>query len=321
MSFYRFCLESLEADKHVSNTSSLIPLSPELRQLPFFTYRYYTSEKEDSPTWHIISLGHERRWPEREKQKVTSRFILHYCVSGKGLFCGTPVSRGQFFFVRPYEAYEIKSDPKDPIVFYYIGIAGPGTTELMKDAGFTSLPTICDCPFIDRIPALFEEPLYRMHPESDPDYYLMSFYLGLIALHKMQNVQSEDPSREHTYYYYKHAISYIRECLTEGITPSDVAAFLHISPSYLRSIFAKYCRYSPREYLIRERIKYAANLLTFGPHTIAQASAQVGYPDYTLFSKMFRKYIGMSPQEYKKLHHENVPEQGSEQKKETPAEI
>jgi len=33
---------------------------------------------------------------------------------------------------------------------------------------------------------------------------------------------------------------------------------------------------------------------------VVSAAAMVGYPDYTGFSKIFKKYVGMNPKDYKK---------------------
>lgn len=298
MSFYRYGVEFRESpDAETKYSRSLIPLPPEVcYRTPFWSYRYYTSEKEDAPTWHVISLGHECRWPNKEALRRTERFVLHYAVRGKALFNGRTVRAGQYFFMHPGMTNTLESDPVDPLEFYYIGIAGPGTNAIMEDAGFLRLAeSVQECPFVGEIPALFYGILHTAHPESDPDYLLQSFFLALVARHKALNIVDRDVSSENAYYYYKNAMNYIQEYITEGIGPSDVAAYLHISPSYLRTIFHRYCRYSLREYLIRRRIAHAANLLSFSDCSVAAAGAEVGYPDYTLFSKMFRKYTGMSP--------------------------
>ena len=52
--------------------------------------------------------------------------------------------------------------------------------------------------------------------------------------------------------------------------------------------------------MIRKRMECAANKLTFENYTVRQAAALTGYSDYTLFSKLFKKYTGVSPRTYKK---------------------
>ncbi|MBQ7347159.1 MAG: helix-turn-helix domain-containing protein [Clostridia bacterium] len=303
MSYYRYALAFPQENSAERSIRSMTPLDRELKNYPYYTYRYYTSEKDDAPNCHVISLGHECSWPGKTISRLVNRFIVHYVVRGAGTFCGTPVQKGQLFFTHPYEEYNITTDDKDPMEFYYIGIAGPGTENIMRNAGFFSVPKIHECRFIEKISSLFYEPLCKPHTDSDTDFYLMSFFLRLMSLHKNSNIQSTDTPKDEAFFYYKQALIFIQEYLLDGITPKDVAEYLHISPSYLRVIFSKYCKYSLRELLIRKRLECAANHLTFHQCTVTQAAALIGYDDYTLFSKIFKKYMGVSPQTYKNSHH------------------
>lgn len=318
MSYYRYAIEEPLPSGESTYHRSLVPLPNDLSARRFFSYHLYTSEKDDSTTWHVISIGHERRWANKRQSLRRGRFILHYIVGGKGNYLGTPIHEGQFFFVTPWEATRFESDPKKPLEFYYIGISGPGTEDIMKDAGFTSLSSCIQfCPFIKQVPELFNEYLHVQHSKSDTDYLLRGFFFLLIAKHKALNGKNKDASSENTYYYYKQALLYVQEYLTKGITPSDVAEYLHISPSYLRAIFARYCRFSLRELLIRKRIELAANLLAFENESVIGASAKAGYSDYTLFYKMFKKHMGVSPRIYRLRHRqhsdatENAPQNPS----------
>lgn len=301
MSYYRYAIAYPSETGNEKYFRSLTPPTEYLSNFPYYSYRYYTSEKDDSPVCNVISLGHEFSWPNKKHgPRSINRFILHYLVRGSGQINGRKLSTGQFFFVKPYEKHTIVSDDKDPMELYYIGISGPGTEIIMKNAGFLSIPQIQDCPFIERIPELFQKPLYEPHPEEDIDFFLMGFFLQLISLHKHHNIKAQTPQSDDTFFYYKEALVYIQDFLLEGITPRDVAQYLHISPSYLRVIFSKHCKYSLRELLIRKRIECAASHLKYDHWSVSQAAALIGYDDYTLFSKIFKKYTGISPQAYKK---------------------
>ena len=314
MSYYRFALVYHTAQGHEKRLRSLTPLpSSEVEKHDYYSYRYYTSEKDDSPDCHVISLGHDLSYPaKRHGPRSINRFILHYVIRGKGVFKGNTVRAGQVFFTHPYEEVLIDSDLKEPLEFYYIGIAGPGTEAIMKNAGFFSVPSIVECPFIDRIPSLFYEPLFEAHSDTDPDYYLMSFFLRLMSLHKVHNIKATETPTDDAFFYYKQALMFIEEYLLSGITPSDVAQFLHISPSYLRVIFSRYCKFSLRELLIRKRIECAASHLVFHQCSVVEAANLCGYEDYTLFSRIFKKYTGMSPQTYKNLHRDKTTTQSGQ---------
>ena len=304
MAYYRYSASYPDKNGNELTVRSTVPFSLETEKNPYYCHRYYTSEKDDSPYYYVVSLGHQKGWPGRfHGPRTVDRFIIHYVVGGKGEFQGEPVEAGQFFFTHPYETHTIRDDDQDPMEYYYIGIAGPGTKELMRRTGFFSIPKIHRFHFTEQLLPLFYNTLYQTNPRHDTELYLLSAFLYLLSLHQQENtVSASEHSKKDTFLYYKEALIFVQDYLLEGITARDVALHLHISQSYLRSIFARYCKYSLRELIIRKRMECAASRLTFENASVMQAAALVGYSDYTLFSKIFKKYIGMSPLTYKKQH-------------------
>ena len=54
---------------------------------------------------------------------------------------------------------------------------------------------------------------------------------------------------------------------------------------------------TPAQYMLSLRMEHAARLLTAG-HAVRQAAIMTGYRDQYYFSKLFRRYAGMSPTEF-----------------------
>ena len=65
MSFYRYAIAYPQENAPEKYLRSLTPPTSEMKQYPYFSYRYYTSEKDDSPDCHVISLGYEVSWPNK----------------------------------------------------------------------------------------------------------------------------------------------------------------------------------------------------------------------------------------------------------------
>ncbi len=304
MAFYRYSAYYPDEDGERMIVRSMVPLSLENEKNSAYTHLCYTSEKDDCSYYYVISLGHEAGWAGKIfGPRLVDRFIIHYVVNGKGTFNGKPVEAGNFFFSHPYDNHVISSDITDPMEFYYIGLSGPGAEELMKRAGFFSISEIQPFHFQEKIAPLFQDALYTDHPDTDKELYFLSVFFKLLSFHQVENIKNAfEHNKMGTFHYYKEALIFIQDYLLEGITPRDVAEHLHISASYLRAIFSKHCEYSVRELLIRKRIECAASRLTFEGESVGQVSMLVGYNDYKLFSKIFKKYTGHSPMEYKKQH-------------------
>lgn len=68
--------------------------------------------------------------------------------------------------------------------------------------------------------------------------------------------------------------------------------------SYLSSIFKEYMKTTPSDYLVHKRMEEAKYLLSNGEAKIKDVAAAVGYEDPLYFSKVFKRYTGMSPREF-----------------------
>lgn len=213
------------------------------------------------------------------------------------------ISAGQMLIVPPYCHRHFESDPDNPLEFYYITVSGKGSEIIANDAGIKATESLTACPFIERIPQMFYSPLFEPHTDNDPAMFLLGFYYQLMSWHKSMSQKMDTDFQGKSYYYYKQALQYIEYYLLSDITPSSVADFLHISTPYLRKIFAKYNPCSLREYLVKKRIHYAADKLLLTNCTISDVAVEIGYDDHAHFSKLFKKYMGVSPGEYKKNHY------------------
>ena len=74
---------------------------------------------------------------------------------------------------------------------------------------------------------------------------------------------------------------------------------MFISESYLSKLFRWNLNTSFGEYLSYLRIRKAMHLLKSTDLKIYEVSEQVGFSDHRYFATMFRKYVGISPSQYK----------------------
>ena len=94
---------------------------------------------------------------------------------------------------------------------------------------------------------------------------------------------------------------YIDEHYREPINLCDLAAQFYISPSHLSRQFKSAYDCTPSNYLINLRISRACELLDETPDLEAKSvSLMVGYSDQFHFSKLFKKYTGYAPSDYRK---------------------
>ncbi|WP_163536062.1 response regulator [Gracilibacillus sp. YIM 98692] len=83
------------------------------------------------------------------------------------------------------------------------------------------------------------------------------------------------------------------------ITLEDLASILKMSPNYISTYFKEKTGYNFSTYLTEVRMKKAATLLTDYHYKTYEISSLVGYNNPKNFTRMFKKYHGMTPREYR----------------------
>ena len=101
----------------------------------------------------------------------------------------------------------------------------------------------------------------------------------------------------------KTALGYINNNYSEKITLEDVASRIYITPHYFGILFKNTTGTSFSNYLINLRIDKARHMLKDIQYRISEISRLIGYNDSKYFCRLFKERVGVSPNEYRKLHH------------------
>lgn len=92
---------------------------------------------------------------------------------------------------------------------------------------------------------------------------------------------------------------YIHDFYMKPIYIRELSESIHISSSYLSTKFKKEVGISFTEYLVTFRINKACEILLNKSIPIKTVANMVAYDDYSQFSKIFKKYTGKTPKEYR----------------------
>lgn len=95
-------------------------------------------------------------------------------------------------------------------------------------------------------------------------------------------------------------MKYIRENYNRNLTLENVAQQIYISPYYLSHMFREELGITFVEYLTMVRMEEAKKLLMDPSLSVVAVASQVGYEDASYFSKVFKKYVGVSPNRYRR---------------------
>lgn len=97
-------------------------------------------------------------------------------------------------------------------------------------------------------------------------------------------------------------IDYIYDHLHARITVDDLAEHVHLNSSYLSRLFKKEVGTSISEYIRRQKLETAKNMLVYSEYRPAEISSILAFPSQSYFTEIFHKYTGLTPKEYRKQH-------------------
>lgn len=97
--------------------------------------------------------------------------------------------------------------------------------------------------------------------------------------------------------YINRAIDYIENHFSEPLTLEKLSQIAGFSQTYFGTLFKRMMGLSPWDYINLKRINHARELLTTTNMTIDCISHESGFNNTTLFNRLFKKTIGLTPSE------------------------
>ncbi|MCE5199671.1 helix-turn-helix domain-containing protein [bacterium] len=98
------------------------------------------------------------------------------------------------------------------------------------------------------------------------------------------------------------ALKYMQDHLNEEISRDEVADVACLSPSHFSRVVKHHFGHSFTDLLARMRVERAHELLTRTDKSLIQICLDCGFSDQSYFTKVFQKYMGKTPGEYRRLH-------------------
>ncbi|MDR1561340.1 MAG: response regulator [Holosporaceae bacterium] len=95
---------------------------------------------------------------------------------------------------------------------------------------------------------------------------------------------------------------YIRLHYSESITLESIAKEVFLNPNYLSTLFKKETGSNLIEYLTEVRVDESKKMLRETSGSISEIACSVGFSDAKYFSKVFTKFVGIKPIDYRNFY-------------------
>lgn len=240
-----------------------------------------------------------QRYKNRTPERVVTRFELELYHSGTGISYidgqAYPVRRGMLLCARPGQVRYSQL----PIRSSYIWILPEGDVTWVLE----KLPV---CTYIDS-PETVELLLHlftNLHSTMagqlpEPERTVTQNRLLLEILQVCLQVGHGGNRRSMQSRLIRDAYRYMDKHFCESCTLEKIAAYVHLSPNHLHTVFLQSEGLTPYAYVTQKRIERAKALILLGESSLAQIALETGFSSQSHFAAAFKKATGQTPAQYR----------------------
>ena len=95
------------------------------------------------------------------------------------------------------------------------------------------------------------------------------------------------------------ALKYIDDNISSELSRESIAKLLYLNPDYFSRLFKKRMGCSVGAYIRNRKLELAKEFLLYSNKSIGMIAYDVGYESMSYFSQIFKKYVGVTPKEYR----------------------
>lgn len=254
-------------------------------QFDFYSSRYHRC----TPDWSIVPrVNRDEMLHVQHRGEVLWRIGSEEVASGPG----------SVVFCPPHVEWEARRTSKDlvELTVIHFDAAFPGGQRYLAALGY---PLHLRPDNIARIKRLGRD-LDRCYDAAAPGHALQERALFTHLIYELFAYRGAAASMSEQAQQVLLIMQYLRDNLDQPVTREALAHRFHLSSGYLAELFKQYTGDSPIGYLLQLRLEKADRLLTASTLTVTEIARAVGYEDAAYFSRLYKKYAGVAPQQFRK---------------------
>jgi AraC-like DNA-binding protein len=241
----------------------------------------------------------------RFRKNGAKEYIFIYCTKGKGEITienkRTQITPNHFFIIPKKTRHEYKADDANPWSIYWFHFNGSFGKEIYNRYTKTDANNHKNIPFsksiIDQFDKIFD--LFNNNYLLNHIEYANLLSLNFISSFVYYDLQSisNTPQSDNLIDSVKN---FLLNNTDKNFTLDEIASKFNYSKSYLHSKFKIKTGYSVLVFFKLKKVQKACELLSYTDLSIKEISYKTGFDDPLYFSRIFKKYMGKSPRNYKK---------------------
>ena len=202
---------------------------------------------------------------------------------------------GEILVIPPRTRYKIRCEGEH-IYFLCVHFTGHNSEKLLSENGIEVFPKRNKIEQNNHLPMRFKTLFEAFAKNDDFRARELACLLERLLIEAGRAKQRFNGSS----FTLSKSIRYINENYTENIKIPDLAQMEAMCLTSYNKRFKAQTGITPTQYIIALRMQMAIELLETSSLSIKEISILCGYDNFNFFARIFKKFTGLSPTEYKK---------------------
>ena len=233
-------------------------------------------------------------------------YQLLYIAAGKGEFYfkgskePTIVTKGNMILFRPGEPQVYYYYAVDKTEVYWVHFTGWKVEEYLERYELPHDENVFYTGVSPDYPWIYNQMIRELQLQRVNHEDMISLYMHHIFITINRYIKERRETKNDTINDIERAAHYFKDNYNKQISIEQYAEEHLMSVNWFIHSFKSVMKMSPMQYIISLRIAMAKGYLENSTKNIAEISNEVGYENALYFSRLFRKYTGITPTEYRK---------------------
>lgn len=233
-------------------------------------------------------------------------YQLLYIASGKGHFYfkgsaqETVVTKGNMILFRPGEPQVYFYYPKDKTEVYWVHFTGWKVEEYLERYELPKNENVIYTGVSPDYPWIYNQIIRELQLQRENYEDMISLFMHHIFITINRYIKESRHTKSNTINEIERAVHYFNENFNRPISIKEYANEHLISINWFIHSFKSIMKVPPLQYILSLRMSAAKGYLEKSNKNISEIASAVGYDNPLYFSRLFKKYSGFSPSEYKK---------------------
>jgi RpiB/LacA/LacB family sugar-phosphate isomerase len=99
----------------------------------------------------------------------------------------------------------------------------------------------------------------------------------------------------------QRVLEYVKENIEKDLSVADMSEVVGMSQYYFSKLFKMSTGTTPHQYVMRQRVERAQELLRDGNTALVEVATQVGFETQSHFTSVFRRLVGITPKKFREV--------------------